>query len=78
MPTSFEDFDRVFLEHYSLLDDANVARDKLRELKQRGAVQDYITAFDNIVVSLPELPEADQVHAFVYSLKLYIRKFVKA
>ena len=35
-------------------------------------------AFDNIVVSLPELPEADQVHAFVYGLKLYIRKFVKA
>ena len=59
MPTSFEDFDRVFLEHYCLLDDANVARDKLRELKQRGAVQDYITAFDNIVVSLPELPDAD-------------------
>ena len=78
MPTSFEEFERVFLEHYSPLDDANVARDKLRELKQRGAVQDYITAFDNIVVSLPELPEADQVHAFVYSLKPYICKFVKA
>ena len=27
---------------------------------------------------LPELPEVDQVHAFVYSLKPYIRKFVKA
>ena len=39
-------------------------------------------AFDNIVVSLPELPEVDQVHAFVYAfvygLKPYIRKFVKA
>ena len=78
MPTSFEDFECMFLEHYSPQDDANIARDKLRELKQRGAVQDYIAAFDNIIVSLPELPEADQVHAFVYGLKPYIRKFVKA
>ena len=38
MPTSFEEFERVFLEHYSPLDDANVARDKLRELKQCGAI----------------------------------------
>ena len=59
MRTTFEDFERVFLEHYSLLDGASIAHDKLHKLKQCGAVQDYIMAFDNIVVSLPELPEAD-------------------
>ena len=76
MPTTFEDFKRMFLEHYSLLDDTKVARAELRKLKQCGAIQDYITAFNNIVLSLPELPEVDQVHAFVYGLKPYIRKFV--
>ena len=65
MLTTSEDFEHVFLEHYSLLDDANIARDRLRKLKQCGAIQDNITAFNNIVMLLPELPEADQVHAFV-------------
>ena len=78
MPTSFEEFECIFLEHYSPFDDANVVRDKLCELKQCKTVQDYIMAFDNIIVSLPELPEADQVHAFLYGLKLHICKFVKA
>ena len=35
-------------------------------------------ASDNIVVLLTELLEVDQVHTFVYGLKPYIRKFVKA
>ena len=78
MLITFEDFECVFLEHYSLLDNANIAHDKLRKLKQHGTIQDYITVFDNIIISLPELLEVDQVHAFMYGLKLYIRKFVKA
>ena len=59
MLTTFEDFECVFLEHYSPLEDSNIARDKLRKLKQCGAIQDYIMAFDNIFISLLELPEAD-------------------
>ena len=78
MPTTFEDFECMFLEYYSLLDDANIACKKLHELKQCGTIQDYIMAFNNIVVSLPELLEVDQVHTFVYGLKLFICKFVKA
>ena len=56
MPNTFKDFERLFLEHYSPLDDTNIACDKLCELKQYGTIQDYITAFDNIVMLLPELP----------------------
>ena len=68
----------MFLEPYSPLNDTNIAHDKLCKFKQHGTIQDYIKAFDNIIVSLPELLEADQVHAFVYGLKLYICKPVKA
>ena len=46
-----------------------MARDKLKELRQRGKVSEYISAFDNIVVSLPETHEADLLHSFVYGLK---------
>ena len=51
MPITFEDFECVFLENYSLLDDANIVHDKICKLKQCGAIQDYIMAFDNIVMS---------------------------
>ena len=59
MLTTFEDFEHMFLEHYNLLDDANVARDKLCKLKQGAIIQEYVMAFHNIIVSLKELPEAD-------------------
>ena len=59
MLTSFEDFECVLLEHYCLLNDANVVRDKFHKHKQCGTIQEYIMAFDNIIVSLPELPEMD-------------------
>ena len=78
MPTTFKDFECVFLEHYSMMADTNIAHDKLHELKQHGAIQNNITVFDYMVVSLPQLPEVDQVHAFVYGLKPYTHKFVKA
>ena len=59
MLTTFEDFEHVFLEHYSPLNNVNAAREKLCELKQCGTIQDYITAFDSIVMSLSALLEPD-------------------
>ena len=37
-----------------------------------------ITAFDNMVVAMPELGREDAIHTFVYGLKLYLKGFVKA
>ena len=59
MPTAFKDFERMFLEYYCPLDDANIAHNKLRKLKQCSVIQDYTTAFNNIIVLLPELLEVD-------------------
>ena len=59
MLTTYEDFKRMFLEHYSPFNNVNGARDKLHELKQHATIQDYITAFDNIIVSLLKLLEVD-------------------
>ena len=49
----------MLLEHYSQLNAANIAQDKLHELKQYSAIQDYIAVFDNIIILLPELPEME-------------------
>ena len=59
MSITFKDFERIFLEHYSLLNDANITYDQLYKLRQFVPIHDYIKAFDNIVMLLPELPEAD-------------------
>ena len=32
-PTTFPEFEKLFLDQYAPLDDKNVARDKLRELR---------------------------------------------
>ena len=77
-PTTFPEFEKLFLDQYAPLDDKNVARDKLRELRQRNTVQEYITAFDNIVVALPDLAKDDAIHAFIYGLKPRLKGFVKA
>ena len=41
-------------------------------------MQEYITAFDNIVVGLPELAKEDAIHPFMNGLKLCHKEFVKA
>ena len=59
IPTTFEDFECVFLEHNSPLNNASIARDKFHELKVCRTIQDYIMAFGSIVMLLTELREAD-------------------
>ena len=61
-----------------VLDDENSARDKLKVARQSGKVQDYITIFDSLVISLPNARNDDLVHAFIYGLKQPIRGLIKA
>ena len=78
VPTSFPEFEQIFLEYFAPLDEAQNARDKLRKLSQTGDMQTYITAFEDCVVLLPDLPETEQIHAFIYGLKQETKKFVRA
>ena len=65
---SIPQFEKLFINQYAQLDNKNVAKDKLYELWQCILVQVYITAFDNMVVALPELVKEDTIHALMYSL----------
>ena len=75
---NFPEFEKLFINQYAPLDDKNVVRDKLHQLQQYGFVQKYISAFDNVVVALPELGREDFIHIFVYGLKPLLKGFVKA
>ena len=37
-----------------------------------------IRQFDNVVVALPDLATDNTIHAFIYSLKPWLKGFVKA
>ena len=39
-PNSFPEFEKLFINQYALLDDKNVAQDKLHELWQHGSIQE--------------------------------------
>ena len=60
-----------------LLDNKSLARDKFCKPWQHGSVQEYITAFDNIVVALPELIKEDAIQAFIYGLKPCLKGFIR-
>ena len=75
---SFPEFEKLFINKYAPLDENNIVRDKLRELWQRGSMQEYITAFSSVVVVLPELGREDTIYTYVYGLKPHLKGFVKA
>ena len=50
-PNNLLEFEMLFMNQYTLLDNKNIAWDKLHELWYCGSAQEYITAFDNVVVA---------------------------
>ena len=42
-----------------------------------GFIQEYIAAYNNIVVAIPELGRENAIYAFVYGLKPRLKGFVK-
>ena len=75
---SFLEFEKLFIYQNTPLDNKNIARCKLQELQECIFIHKYITAFDNVLVVLPELAREDATHSFVYGLKPHLRDFFKA
>ena len=76
---SFPEFKKLFINQYALLDNKNIARDKFHKLqKMWPQCKKYNTAFDNVVVALPELAKEDAIHAFVYGLNPCLKGSVKS
>ena len=73
VPSDFQSFETAFLNQFHIIDDENIARDKLKEAKQKGSVQQYVAYFDTLVLSLPKSTTADLIHSFIYGLKAPIK-----
>ena len=68
-PTDWSEFKAAFLKQYSVLDDEQVARDKLKEARHYEKIAIYVEYFNELILSLPTTTNADLVHSFVYGLK---------
>ena len=53
-------------------------RDKLQMAKQQGFLLLYIAYLDKTIMDLPNPSEEEQLHAYKYGLKLYIKDNVEA
>ena len=73
-PNSFPEFEKLFINKHAPINDKNVARDILHELRQCGSMQEYITMFNNMVVALPDLGREDAINTFVYGLRPHLKE----
>ena len=66
---TWEEFVAMIKKRFAPLDDAEHARRELRRLRQgHTSMEAHVRRFQEVVNRVPMLPEADQVHAFIYSL----------
>ena len=77
-PNNMAEFIEKFNKQFMILDDEFTARDKLKELRQHNSVQNYISKFDDLILSLPGATVTELIHAFINGLKSNIKGFVRA
>jgi Ty3 transposon capsid-like protein len=73
---SFEGFKNVLLTHFQPQDKEDVAREKLRSLRQETSVKQYCDRYAKLMIDLPRRHERDAVADFVQGLKTDIRVLV--
>ena len=74
---SWEEFKTVVTSQFRTMDEARLARDRLRGLRQLGSVRDYAQRFQTLLLDLPTMHEDDRVWAFCAGLKPNVRVLVE-
>jgi Retrotransposon gag protein/Zinc knuckle len=67
--TDFNTFAAQLLNYYKPANAAQSARDRLRSLHQTTSVAAYTSAFQSILLEIPDMGAADQLDAFIHGLK---------
>ena len=73
IPTNWEAFENAVLQELVPFDSVLRSRDKLRKLVQRTSVSSYLSEFRNILLTIPEMSELEQVDRFCQGLEPQIR-----
>jgi hypothetical protein len=68
---------RQALQRYLLpVDPAKTARQAMDQLRQRTSAQQYVTAFNTLLLQLPDMSEGGRIHNFVKGLKYHVKREV--
>lgn len=73
---SWDDFKSHLRMQFRPIDAERLARDRLHKLRQTTSVSAYIHAFQNIIVDIPTMSEADRIDRFLRGLKADVHKWV--
>jgi len=74
MPMDFEDLCQAIDRQYGVIDEQKKARDALINLRQTHSVEDYIQKFEQIVVCITDINDAEMMHKFLHGLKPEIKQ----
>ena len=74
MPADIEDLCQAIDRQYGVIDEQKKARDALINLRQTHFVEDYIQKFEQIVVCITDINDAEMMHKFIYGLKPEIKQ----
>eukprot|EP00891_Asterochloris_glomerata_P009873 jgi/Astpho2/9873/Aster-08333 len=72
-PTTWTTFKAAFLEAFQTLDAERIARDNMKNLRQRTSVTDYANQFSGLLLEVPHMHPADAIYQIVKGLKPQIR-----
>ena len=67
----------ALVARFQTVNAAQVARDKLAQLRQVSSVRDYISSFNALVLQIPDLADVEKLDRFRRGLKPNIRKDVE-
>ena len=69
IPTTWEALESAVYQEFVPFNTVIRSRDKLRRLDQRTSVSKYLSEFRNIVLTIPDMNEREQVDRFCQGLK---------
>jgi|YelNatPaOPRAMG01_1025707.scaffolds.fasta_scaffold20620_1 hypothetical protein len=72
-PVDWDEFGERFLQAFRPVNLIRNARHRLYDLKQTGSVYQYIRAFREICLDIPDLSEPERLHNFTRGLKQAVR-----
>jgi Retrotransposon gag protein/Zinc knuckle len=77
LPSTWIQFKIMITERFQPIEEAAMARQRMRALTQRGSVRKYITDFNNLVLRIPSMDEDTRLDNFIFGLRQDVRRWVR-
>lgn len=77
LPTTWDEFERVFRQRFQPLTSKEVAREQIYSLSQRTSVTDYVNRFNEVTCHIDDMAPAEKLSLFLRGLKDPIKRELK-